>query len=153
MILKTDYRVVVQEKEWSRDSYFKSSILLGNVCIKRDLVFIFFFFFLFFTKMLVLRFVSILFLVCHIGWSVALPLQTRGFGSRLLKGVKAKLFSGTGTFYEVGSGSCGEYDTDDELVVAVNKAQMQNGKATYGVLKYFIDSPCKKKKKKAQIPI
>jgi hypothetical protein len=48
-------------------------------------------------------------------------------GARLFKGVKTKLFSGLGTFYEVGSGSCGEYDSDSDLVVAVNKAQMQNG--------------------------
>ncbi|KAF1805025.1 RlpA-like double-psi beta-barrel-protein domain-containing protein-containing protein, partial [Mucor lusitanicus] len=36
-------------------------------------------------------------------------------------------FSGSGTYYEVGSGSCGERDTDSDLVVAVNKAQMDNG--------------------------
>ncbi|KAI8889234.1 hypothetical protein K501DRAFT_171428 [Backusella circina FSU 941] len=36
-------------------------------------------------------------------------------------------YSGKGTFYNVGLGSCGDLDTDDELVVAVNKAQMDNG--------------------------
>ncbi|KAL9559845.1 hypothetical protein MBANPS3_000225 [Mucor bainieri] len=56
------------------------------------------------------------------------PLERRILGaSKLLQGVKGKLFSGSGTYYEVGSGSCGEHDTDSELVVAVNKAQMDNG--------------------------
>ncbi|KAI8061299.1 hypothetical protein BDF21DRAFT_321932, partial [Thamnidium elegans] len=36
-------------------------------------------------------------------------------------------FSGSGTFYEVGSGSCGESDSDSDLVVAVNFDQMKNG--------------------------
>ncbi|CEP13372.1 hypothetical protein [Parasitella parasitica] len=47
--------------------------------------------------------------------------------SKLLKGVKGKLFSGSGTYYQVGSGSCGQHDTNSELVVAMNKAQMENG--------------------------
>lgn len=56
------------------------------------------------------------------------PLERRIIGaSKLLQGVKGKLFSGSGTYYEVGSGSCGERDTDSDLVVAVNKAQMDNG--------------------------
>lgn len=56
------------------------------------------------------------------------PLERPIIGaSKLLQGVKGNLFSGSGTFYKVGSGSCGEYDTDSELVVAVNKAQMENG--------------------------
>jgi hypothetical protein len=50
-------------------------------------------------------------------------------------------FSGRGTFYNVGLGSCGDQDTDDELVVAVNKAQMDNGKKKK-----------KKKKKKKNHP-
>lgn len=55
-------------------------------------------------------------------------LEDRGLGSRLLKGVqKSKLFSGLGTFYEIGLGSCGEQDSDSDLVVALNKAQMANG--------------------------
>ncbi|KAG2204143.1 uncharacterized protein EV154DRAFT_471911 [Mucor mucedo] len=74
--------------------------------------------------LILLRLASILLFLSFIACS---PLETRGLGSRLLRGVKATLFSGAGTFYEVGSGSCGEYDTDDMLVVAVNKAQMQNG--------------------------
>lgn len=57
------------------------------------------------------------------------PLERRIIGaSELLQDVKGKLFSGSGTYYEVGSGSCGEHDTDSELVVAMNKAQMDNGK-------------------------
>ncbi|KAI8064478.1 RlpA-like double-psi beta-barrel-protein domain-containing protein-containing protein [Gongronella butleri] len=32
-----------------------------------------------------------------------------------------------GTYYATGMGSCGESDNDDELVVALNKEQMDNG--------------------------
>ncbi|KAI7854421.1 hypothetical protein BDC45DRAFT_508331 [Circinella umbellata] len=35
--------------------------------------------------------------------------------------------SGIGTFYDAGPGSCGETDSNDELVVAINKPQMHNG--------------------------
>lgn len=77
--------------------------------------------------MLALRLASVLLFLTYFRSIASSPLKTRGLGSRLLRGVKATLFSGAGTFYEVGSGSCGEYDTDDMLVVAVNKAQMQNG--------------------------
>lgn len=75
------------------------------------------------------RILSILFFLLNSIWLVSsAPLQSRGLGSKLLKGVKGtKLFSGLGTFYEVGSGSCGEFDTDSDLVVAVNKEQMANG--------------------------
>ncbi|GAN09626.1 riboflavin aldehydeforming enzyme [Mucor ambiguus] len=56
------------------------------------------------------------------------PLERRIIrASKLLEGVEGKLFSGSGTYYKVGSGSCGERDTDNELVVAMNKAQMDNG--------------------------
>lgn len=41
---------------------------------------------------------------------------------------RIKRFWGLGTYYEVGSGSCGEYDNDSELVVALNRDQMANGK-------------------------
>lgn len=78
--------------------------------------------------MLFTRLVSIILFLNNFWFISSAPLENRGLGSRLLKGVKAKLFSGLGTFYEVGSGSCGEYDTDSDLVVAVNKAQMENGK-------------------------
>lgn len=37
-------------------------------------------------------------------------------------------FSGKGTYYDVGPGSCGKTDTDSEMVVAINKSQMGNGK-------------------------
>lgn len=37
-------------------------------------------------------------------------------------------FSGKGTYYDVGPGSCGEADDDSEMVVAVNINQMNNGK-------------------------
>ncbi|KAI9364087.1 hypothetical protein BD770DRAFT_406889 [Pilaira anomala] len=61
-------------------------------------------------------------------YSAPLILQRRG---RPQKGVRVngKNFSGSGTFYdvEVGSGSCGDYDSSADLVVAVNKAQMANG--------------------------
>ncbi|KAG1007052.1 hypothetical protein G6F26_013842 [Rhizopus arrhizus] len=36
-------------------------------------------------------------------------------------------FSGKGTYYDVGRGSCGESDDDSEMVVAVNVNQMNNG--------------------------
>ncbi|KAI8366087.1 RlpA-like double-psi beta-barrel-protein domain-containing protein-containing protein, partial [Radiomyces spectabilis] len=36
-------------------------------------------------------------------------------------------FSGFGTYYGVGFGSCGKKDTDDEMIVAVNQPQMHNG--------------------------
>jgi hypothetical protein len=62
-------------------------------------------------------------LLCVIGSIQAAPLL--GGAHKLLKGVK--LFSGVGTFYQVGSGSCGESDADSEMVVAMNKAQMENG--------------------------
>ncbi|CAO3632092.1 unnamed protein product [Mucor hiemalis] len=73
------------------------------------------------------RVLSLLFLLNSIWLVSSAPLLNRGL-SKLLNGVKGtKLFSGLGTFYEVGSGSCGEFDTDSDLVVAVNKAQMANG--------------------------
>ncbi|CEG83976.1 hypothetical protein RMATCC62417_17836 [Rhizopus microsporus] len=40
---------------------------------------------------------------------------------------RIKRFWGLSTYYEVGSGSCGEYDNDSELVVALNRDQMANG--------------------------
>ncbi|ORZ22581.1 RlpA-like double-psi beta-barrel-protein domain-containing protein-containing protein, partial [Absidia repens] len=37
-------------------------------------------------------------------------------------------YNGIGTYYNVlGIGSCGESDSDDEMVVAVNQPQMENG--------------------------
>ncbi|KAI7879917.1 hypothetical protein K492DRAFT_130797 [Lichtheimia hyalospora FSU 10163] len=36
-------------------------------------------------------------------------------------------YDGIGTYYNTGVGSCGKKDTNDELVVAINKAQMGNG--------------------------
>ncbi|CDH60010.1 hypothetical protein RO3G_09000 [Lichtheimia corymbifera JMRC:FSU:9682] len=36
-------------------------------------------------------------------------------------------YDGTGTYYDTGVGSCGKKDTNDELIVAINKAQMGNG--------------------------
>lgn len=45
----------------------------------------------------------------------------------LLNTIKGTVNQGIGTYYDVGPGSCGKTDTDDELVVAVNKAQMHNG--------------------------
>ncbi|KAI9004892.1 RlpA-like double-psi beta-barrel-protein domain-containing protein-containing protein [Phycomyces nitens] len=49
--------------------------------------------------------------------SRALPLLNRQSGS----------FSGSGTYYNVGPGSCGETNSDTEMVVAVNIGQMDNG--------------------------
>lgn len=77
------------------------------------------------------RVLSLLFLLNSIWLVSSAPLLNRGL-SKLLNGVKGtKLFSGLGTFYEVGSGSCGEFDTDSDLVVAVNKAQMANGTSMF----------------------
>ncbi|EPB87208.1 hypothetical protein HMPREF1544_06033 [Mucor circinelloides 1006PhL] len=77
------------------------------------------------------RFYTSVFLIIafsHFLFVSTAPLERRIIGaSKLLQGVKGKLFSGSGTYYQVGSGSCGEHDTDSELVVAVNKAQMENG--------------------------
>ncbi|KAI8973382.1 hypothetical protein BDF20DRAFT_648835 [Mycotypha africana] len=59
-----------------------------------------------------------------------LTVQKRGLISNYAKPILSKvknLFNGRGTYYEVGLGSCGKYDTDDELVVAVNSEQMANG--------------------------
>ncbi|KAI9277619.1 hypothetical protein BY458DRAFT_504612 [Sporodiniella umbellata] len=36
-------------------------------------------------------------------------------------------FKGKGTYYDVGAGSCGKTDYDSEMVVAINKEQMDNG--------------------------
>lgn len=72
-------------------------------------------------------------------YSAPLILQRRG---RPQKGVRVngKNFSGSGTFYdvEVGSGSCGDYDSSADLVVAINKAQMANGITNYKKKKKFI---------------
>lgn len=38
-------------------------------------------------------------------------------------------YDGIGTYYDTGMGSCGKKDTNDELIVAINKAQMGNGKS------------------------
>ncbi|KAI8643693.1 RlpA-like double-psi beta-barrel-protein domain-containing protein-containing protein [Parasitella parasitica] len=80
--------------------------------------------------MVTIRFYAILLILAanNILFASTAPLDRRMLkASKLLKGVKGKLFSGSGTYYQVGSGSCGTYDTNSELVVAVNKAQMDNG--------------------------
>lgn len=41
---------------------------------------------------------------------------------------KQDMYHGIGTYYDAGPGSCGQLDTDDEMVVAVNKPQMHNGR-------------------------
>lgn len=67
---------------------------------------------------------SYLFLVLLIStslvFSAALP--------NALKKPRINFFLGQSTYYEVGTGSCGEYDNNSELVVALNKDQMNNGK-------------------------
>ncbi|KAI9489692.1 hypothetical protein BDB00DRAFT_876125 [Zychaea mexicana] len=45
----------------------------------------------------------------------------------MLDKIKGDALSGVGTYYNAGPGSCGETDTNDELVVAINKPQMHNG--------------------------
>ena len=49
----------------------------------------------------------------------ALPLHRRGGGS----------YSGDGTFYTVGLGSCGETNSDSELVAALSSSIMSSGKS------------------------
>lgn len=102
-------------------------------------------FLLFYTKkktMASTRFYTSVFLIIafsHFLFVSTAPLERRIIGaSKLLQGVKGKLFSGSGTYYQVGSGSCGEHDTDSELVVAVNKAQMENGKLS--LCKHLLES-------------
>lgn len=55
----------------------------------------------------------------------ALPLNLGKTASRLLLSIFGK-----GTYYDVaaGVGSCGELSSNDDMVVAVNHAQMNNGK-------------------------
>ena len=50
-----------------------------------------------------------------------------------LKKPRINFFLGQSTYYEVGPGSCGEYDNNSELVVALNKDQMNNGKGKKNV--------------------
>ncbi|KAI9469967.1 MAG: hypothetical protein EXX96DRAFT_588221 [Benjaminiella poitrasii] len=72
--------------------------------------------------------ISILIIIHQLLCVSTSPLERRLLDSdSLIKEVGGKLFTGRGTFYEVGIGSCGEQDTDDDLVVAVNKKQMANG--------------------------
>ncbi|KAI9256724.1 hypothetical protein BY458DRAFT_519409 [Sporodiniella umbellata] len=40
---------------------------------------------------------------------------------------KSLPFYGRATHYSTGPGSCGENSTDDEMVVAINQQQMENG--------------------------
>ncbi|KAI8969827.1 hypothetical protein BDB01DRAFT_751034 [Pilobolus umbonatus] len=69
--------------------------------------------------------VYLIFITALIHSHTAAPIAHRGKNDILL--VKAKLFAGIGTFYDVGSGSCGETDTNTEFVVAMNSIQMKNG--------------------------
>ncbi|CAO3616829.1 unnamed protein product [Cunninghamella blakesleeana] len=39
----------------------------------------------------------------------------------------ADYFEGDGTFYEVGKGSCGKQNTNNDMIVALNDPQMKNG--------------------------
>ncbi|KAI8089466.1 RlpA-like double-psi beta-barrel-protein domain-containing protein-containing protein [Halteromyces radiatus] len=64
-----------------------------------------------------MKFQSILLFIClMITLIQALPLQERS------------IFSGDGTFYTVGLGSCGKTNTDSELVVALSSSLMAKGK-------------------------
>lgn len=73
------------------------------------------------------RLFCLFFILTTVTMAAPVTIRKRGFlgATRLIKGVVK--YSGLGTFYEPGSGSCGEYNVDKDLVVAVNKAQMQNG--------------------------
>ncbi|KAG0180710.1 hypothetical protein DFQ29_000109 [Apophysomyces sp. BC1021] len=55
------------------------------------------------------------------------PIQRRGAATDVLATVKGTLFFGVATYYDVGPGSCGHTNKNNELVVALNKAQMNNG--------------------------
>ncbi|KAI7871271.1 RlpA-like double-psi beta-barrel-protein domain-containing protein-containing protein [Spinellus fusiger] len=61
-----------------------------------------------------LQFICLFVAASFVQLSVAAPLSKRGF-------------SGDGTFYTVGLGSCGTDDSDSELVAALNAPQMSNG--------------------------
>ncbi|KAI7862547.1 hypothetical protein BDF14DRAFT_1854430 [Spinellus fusiger] len=41
--------------------------------------------------------------------------------------IRSRPFNGPGTYYTVGPGSCGETNSDTEMVVAMNTIQMDNG--------------------------
>lgn len=77
----------------------------------------------FVSHMLLHTLFSITALFFTLASSAALP---NLLNSNTLKN-KLKLFTGLSTYYEVGPGSCGEYDDDSELVVALNTEQMNNG--------------------------
>ncbi|CAO3699284.1 hypothetical protein G6F70_004660 [Rhizopus microsporus] len=60
-----------------------------------------------------------LFILCSVKQTEALPIKK--LASDLLS------FVGKGTYYDVGPGSCGQTNSNSEMVVAVNKEQMANG--------------------------
>ncbi|SAM01101.1 hypothetical protein [Absidia glauca] len=75
----------------------------------------------------VLHFISVLPLF---GVTSGIPIPSSLFSNSAPRQVIAQrdLYTGEGTYYEVpGTGSCGQSDTDDESVVAVNRLQMNNG--------------------------
>lgn len=86
---------------------------------------------------------SFVFLCILAGSSQALPLLG---ADNLIKEMKGKLFSGKGTFYEVGPGSCGQSNSNAAKVVALNLAQMGNSKLISRLL-YCVLISCEKKKK------
>lgn len=75
----------------------------------------------------VLHFISVLSLFC-VTSGVPIPSSLLSNSAHGRAIVQRDLYTGEGTYYEVpGTGSCGQSDTDDESVVAVNRSQMNNG--------------------------
>lgn len=73
-----------------------------------------------------------IFIFIFLSWTVILVVNSAPIQHDRQPGVvdnvKDVFYHGIGTYYEVpGIGSCGESDTDDEFVVAVNRPQMKNG--------------------------
>ncbi|KAG1052813.1 hypothetical protein G6F46_003519 [Rhizopus delemar] len=68
-------------------------------------------------------------LICITTFLLVLSFCIQPSESLAIKKLAADLlsFSGKGTYYDVGPGSCGNTDTDSEMVVAINKSQMGNG--------------------------
>ncbi|KAI7860002.1 RlpA-like double-psi beta-barrel-protein domain-containing protein-containing protein [Circinella umbellata] len=71
-------------------------------------------------KLFLVTLVAILFVLFHISPVNSLPIERRG-GS-------GGTFSGEGTFFTVGLGSCGETSKDSDLVVALSSSKMSSGK-------------------------
>ena len=75
--------------------------------------------------------VFLLFIGYNFIYVLAAPLEHRALGVRRhhKESKKKRYFEGSGTHYDTsaGVGSCGEFDSNDDSVVALNSAEMNNG--------------------------